>query len=46
VQYDLDDNGKLDRLEFKRMLESLGSTVSESEADAAFEVNTAGWNSL
>lgn len=43
MQYDLDDNGRLDRLEFKRMLESLGSQVSEDEADAAFEVNTVPW---
>lgn len=43
LQYDLDDNGRLDRSEFKKMLETLGSSVSEGEADAAFEVSSPGW---
>lgn len=38
VQYDLDDNGKLDSNEFVKMLQSLGTDVSKDEADAAMEV--------
>ena len=41
VQYDLDDNGKLDSNEFVKMLQSLGTDVSKDEADAAMEVSRA-----
>jgi Ca2+-binding EF-hand superfamily protein len=40
VQYDLDDNGRLDSSEFVKMLDSLAKDVSRDEADAAMEV---GW---
>jgi Ca2+-binding EF-hand superfamily protein len=42
MQYDLDDNGKLDSNEFVKMLQSLGTDVSKDEADAAMEVRPAG----
>jgi Ca2+-binding EF-hand superfamily protein len=38
LQYDLDDNGKLDSNEFVRMLATLGADVSRTEAEAAMEV--------
>jgi hypothetical protein len=38
VQYDLDDNGRLDAAEFKKMLQALGAGVSDDEAEAAMQV--------
>lgn len=37
-QYDLDDNGRLDANEFRKMLQTLGADVGEAEAEAAMEV--------
>jgi hypothetical protein len=37
-QYDLDDNGRIDRSEFVKMLDSLGAGVSSEEAEAAMDV--------
>lgn len=38
LQYDLDDNGRIDKNEFVKMLDSLGAGVSAEEAAAAMEV--------
>jgi hypothetical protein len=47
LQYDLDDNGRLDSTEFVKMLQSLGTDVSKDEADAAMEVREGGsWGGL
>lgn len=46
VQYDLDDNGKLDSNEFVKMLQSLGTDVSKDEADAAMEVGATAESAL
>lgn len=39
MQYDLDDNGRIDRSEFVKMLDSLGAGVSAEEAEAAMDVS-------
>jgi hypothetical protein len=39
LQYDLDDNGRLDSNEFVKMVATLGADVSTSEAEAAMEVS-------
>jgi Ca2+-binding EF-hand superfamily protein len=39
LQYDLDDNGKLDSNEFVKMVATLGADVSRTEAEAALEVS-------
>lgn len=38
LQYDLDDNGKLDANEFVKMLQQLGTGLSTAETEAAMEV--------
>jgi hypothetical protein len=46
LQYDLDDNGKLDSKEFVKMVATLGADVSRTEAEAAMEVRRLTCNSV
>jgi calmodulin len=36
--FDRDNNGRIDREEFKRLMEVLGGEVAEDELDAGFDV--------
>ena len=36
-QFDEDGNGKIDLIEFRKLLESIGSDLGRAEAEAAFD---------